>query len=153
MSKINIKNLLTLECYCGTISFVVLFLDLWQWKLYILFLVGFHIHSKTEHWKLNNCEKPQPKQQKARKQERAKNLTWEFDPGSGWTLAACLIHASRADGALRGFISGGRVSNAWITCLSLADTGEKSSLIRDTVLFSHGSGKKDSSVEDGSASD
>ena len=22
--------------------------------------------------------------------------TWEFDPGSGWTLAACLTHASRA---------------------------------------------------------
>ena len=22
-------------------------------------------------------------------------LTWEFDPGSGWTLAACLTHASR----------------------------------------------------------
>ena len=24
-------------------------------------------------------------------------LTWEFDPGSGWTLAACLTHASRTD--------------------------------------------------------
>ena len=23
--------------------------------------------------------------------------TWEFDPGSGWTLAACLTHASRTD--------------------------------------------------------
>ncbi len=41
----------------------------------------------------------------------------EFDPGSGRTLAACLIHASRAqeiDGTLRGEVdgmSGGRVSN------------------------------------------
>ena len=26
---------------------------------------------------------------------RWKILTWEFDPGSGWTLAACLTHASR----------------------------------------------------------
>ena len=24
-------------------------------------------------------------------------LTWEFDPGSGWTLAACLTHASRTE--------------------------------------------------------
>ena len=24
-------------------------------------------------------------------------ILWEFDPGSGWTLAACLRHASRAD--------------------------------------------------------
>ena len=23
------------------------------------------------------------------------NFLWEFDPGSGWTLAACLRHASR----------------------------------------------------------
>jgi len=22
---------------------------------------------------------------------------WEFDPGSGWTLAACLRHASQGD--------------------------------------------------------
>ena len=28
------------------------------------------------------------------------HLTWEFDPGSGWTLAACLTHASRTS---RGF--------------------------------------------------
>jgi hypothetical protein len=35
----------------------------------------------------------------------------EFDPGSGRTLAACLIHASRADFHLRVKVSGGRVSN------------------------------------------
>ncbi|RDE35017.1 hypothetical protein DV713_05100 [Parageobacillus thermoglucosidasius] len=39
----------------------------------------------------------------------------EFDPGSGRTLAACLIHASRADraGACFRLVSGGRVSNTW----------------------------------------
>ena len=26
---------------------------------------------------------------------------WEFDPGSGWTLAVCLIHASRSGVAIR----------------------------------------------------
>ncbi|MNE47857.1 hypothetical protein D3C80_1422830 [compost metagenome] len=40
-----------------------------------------------------------------------KNQFGEFDPGSGRTLAACLIHASRAEFILRGKLSGGRVSN------------------------------------------
>jgi len=39
----------------------------------------------------------------------------EFDPGSGSTLAACLMHASRT-----GFTSvdlrGGRVRSTWVTC-------------------------------------
>jgi hypothetical protein len=41
----------------------------------------------------------------------------EFDPGSGRTLAACLIHASRADRmrACSCSVSGGRVSNTWAT--------------------------------------
>ncbi len=45
-------------------------------------------------------------------------LHGEFDPGSGRTLAACLIHASRADRwELAPDVSGGRVSNTWVTCL------------------------------------
>ena len=32
-------------------------------------------------------------------------ITWEFDPGSGWTLAACLTHASRTKHSIR-FLSG-----------------------------------------------
>lgn len=42
----------------------------------------------------------------------------EFDPGSGRTLAACLTHASRTENLislLRKILSGGRVSNAWVT--------------------------------------
>ena len=35
----------------------------------------------------------------------------EFDPGSGRTLAACFIHASRTRNQLRLVESGGRVSN------------------------------------------
>ena len=34
-------------------------------------------------------------EQQARYSGKIKLLTWEFDPGSGWTLAACLTHASR----------------------------------------------------------
>lgn len=61
----------------------------------------------------------------------------EFDPGSGRTLAACLIHASRAQetgGTLRGEaggMSGGRVSNTWATCLSDWDNPGKPGLIPD----------------------
>ena len=40
----------------------------------------------------------------------------EFDPGSGRTLAACLRHASRAAGVLRGAQRGERRSNTWVTC-------------------------------------
>ena len=36
--------------------------------------------------------------------------TWEFDPGSEWTLAACLTHASRTKNS--NIFSGKRVSNA-----------------------------------------
>ena len=51
------------------------------------------------------------------------NFFGEFDLGSGRTLAACLIHASRAqeaNGILREEVcgmSGGWVSNTWATCL------------------------------------
>jgi hypothetical protein len=39
----------------------------------------------------------------------------EFDPGSGSTLAACLMHASRT-GILSGVLRGGRVRSTWATC-------------------------------------
>ena len=72
----------------------------------------------------------------------------EFDPGSGRTLAACLIHASRAeeaDGSLRGEdggISGGRVSNTWATCLQDRDNSGKPGLIPDRTFHRlMGSGK------------
>ena len=51
-------------------------------------------------------------------------ILWEFDPGSGWTLAACLTHASRTKhllSLLKRWLSGGRVSNAWVTCLTQGD--------------------------------
>ena len=55
------------------------------------------------------------------------NFSWEFDPGSGRTLAACLIHASRtrATGACTGQSSGERVSNTWVTCPSEGDNIRK----------------------------
>ena len=37
----------------------------------------------------------------------------EFDPGSGWTLAVCLTHASRT----RIYPSGERVRNMWESAL------------------------------------
>ena len=51
----------------------------------------------------------------------------EFDPGSGRTLAARLIHASRT-GCLRA-ASGGRVSNTWVTCPPVGNNAAKAALI------------------------
>ena len=65
----------------------------------------------------------------------------EFDLGSGRTLAACLIHASRAheaDGSLRVEVcglSGGWVSNTWVTCLQAWDNSRKRELIPDNTFY------------------
>lgn len=44
---------------------------------------------------------------------------WEFDPGSGWTLAACLIHASRTSSdywkVLASWFNFERVADGWVT--------------------------------------
>ena len=61
----------------------------------------------------------------------------EFDPGSGRTLAACLIHASRANwfGACSNDVSGGRVSNTWVTCLIDWDNFGKPELIPNNTFW------------------
>ena len=79
------------------------------------------------------------------------NFNGEFDPGSGRTLAACLTHASRAVRPLRGYTSGERVSNTWVTCPSLWDKPGKLGLIPDIHIFSHGVVWKVLSVGDGPA--
>jgi hypothetical protein len=67
---------------------------------------------------------------------RIKTLYWEFDPGSGWTLAACLRHASRGIGLffLRNFEvrTGKRVSNTLVTYLQDGDSPAKAGLIPDS---------------------
>ena len=86
-------------------------------------------------------------------------IYWEFDPGSGRTLAACLTHASRTE-----FIglrlrpnefelSGERVSNAWATCLSEGDNSWKRLLIPHNTGWGHPRPVKDLSLKDGLASD
>ncbi len=70
-----------------------------------------------------------------------RNLYGEFDPGSGRTLAACLIHASRAtkgEGVTLPPESGERVSNTWVTCPGLWDNDGKPSLIPDDPCVPHG---------------
>ena len=56
----------------------------------------------------------------------------EFDPGSGWTLAACLIHASRT--VRRKLHSGERVSNALVTYPKVWDNSPKGLLIPHVVI-------------------
>ena len=72
--------------------------------------------------------------------ESLDTIFWEFDPGSGRTLAACLTHASRTGLSRACFwkFSGERVSNAWETCLSVGDNSWKRLLIPHNTLVPHG---------------
>lgn len=55
------------------------------------------------------------------------NLYWEFDPGSGWTLAACLRHASHG-----GRKATGRwVSTTVVIYLEVLNNTAKAVLIQD----------------------
>ena len=65
----------------------------------------------------------------------------EFDPGSGSTLAACLMHASRAR-ALSGVLRGGRVRNTWATCPGVGDSRGKPRVIPHTLRLQSGGARK-----------
>src|SRR5690554_1131917 len=69
----------------------------------------------------------------------------EFDPGSGRTLAACLMHASRT-GCLRA-ASGARLSNTFVTYRPVGDNTAKAVLIPHTL---HG-GKRFGARDEGRA--
>ena len=64
----------------------------------------------------------------------------EFDPGSGWTLATGLTHASRgaAQCSNTRVATGARVSNAYATCLSEGDNPSKDGLIPHETGVPHG---------------
>ena len=65
----------------------------------------------------------------------------EFDPGSGWTLATGLTHASRGAAFISAcgdkMATGARVSNAYPTCPILGSSPPKGGLIPDVVLCGH----------------
>ena len=69
----------------------------------------------------------------------------EFDPGSGWTLATGLTHASRgaAQGGNTWVATGARVSNTYPTCPILGDSLSKERLIPDGILWGHPRGIKE----------
>ena len=77
----------------------------------------------------------------------------EFDPGSGWTLAAGLTHASRGvTGSSNTLLTtGARVRNAYATYLQQGDNPEKSGLIPRIVAGPHDLATKASVVGDGHA--
>ena len=57
------------------------------------------------------------KNNKDKRQEyfwQEKLLIWEFDPGSGWTLAACLTHASRTK-FFESLLLKNLVADGWVT--------------------------------------
>ena len=76
----------------------------------------------------------------------------EFDPGSGWTLATGLTHASRGvSKSLLGETTGARVSNAYPTCPSYWDSLPKGRLIPNNISELHDIDMKDPSMKDGDA--
>ena len=81
----------------------------------------------------------------------------EFDPGSGWTLATGLTHASRGETTSKACFwwasTGARVSNAYPTCPPLGDNLAKVRLIPNDISRRHQKEIKDLSVMDGDASD
>jgi hypothetical protein len=58
----------------------------------------------------------------------------EFDPGSGSTLAACLMHASRT-GCPSGRSRGGRVRNTWPICPPAGGSPRKRGVIPYVLAF------------------
>jgi hypothetical protein len=72
-----------------------------------------------------------------RRRSQAHNATQaisggEFDPGSGSTLAACLMHASRT-GVASVASRGGRVRSAWLTCPAVGGSARKRAVIPHTL--------------------
>ena len=57
-----------------------------------------------------------------------RDIGGEFDPGSGSTLAACLMHASRT-GGISVLSRGGRVRNTWAICPEEGDSFRKREVI------------------------
>ena len=78
----------------------------------------------------------------------------EFDPGSGWTLAAGLTHASRGvtESACTLLTTGARVSNAYATYLLQGNSPEKFGLILHNIFLVHMIKIKASVVKDEHAS-
>jgi len=60
-----------------------------------------------------------------------KRWTEEFDPGSDWTLAACLTHASRT----RTSFGASRVADGWVTRGNLPCSGEQPGETRANTAY------------------
>ena len=69
------------------------------------------------------------------------NFGGEFDPGSGSTLAACLMHASRT-GCSSEYLRGGRVRNTWATCPLVGDSHWKQWVIPHELISRVGGMRK-----------
>ncbi len=75
----------------------------------------------------------------------------EFDPGSGRTLAACLMHASRAHPTLRRRVSGARVRSTWGTCPGAGTSASKGAVMAHTARFGNGPGESGDAPREGPA--
>ena len=75
--------------------------------------------ARTGLWKLNRKRQFQISEDISENKKKKRWSAWaksngEFDPGSGWTLAACLIHASRTK-TVESLLLTDLVANGWVT--------------------------------------
>ena len=91
---------------------------------------------KRDHWHTNNNQKSKEKLKRQFFFEWVRQTyNGEFDPGSGWTLAGGLTHASRAVFLLRKRESGVRVRNTCATYLYLGDSLSKGRLTPHNIMI------------------
>ena len=67
-----------------------------------------------DFWKSYNCTCKHDSWCFIKNRTRNYHTTWEFDPGSGWTLAACLTHASRTE-LWWNLVIRNLVADGWVT--------------------------------------
>ena len=89
---------------------------------------------KRDHWNTIYNQVKNKNQSEVNFEWVRQTYNGEFDPGSGWTLAGGLTHASRAVFVFRDRESGVRVSNTCATCLYLGDSLSKGRLILHNIL-------------------
>ena len=90
---------------------------------------------KRDHWNTIYNQVKNKNQSEVNFEWVRQTYNGEFDPGSGWTLAGGLTHASRAVLFLRKWESGVRVRNTCATCLYLEDSLSKGRLILYNILI------------------
>ena len=136
--RIMLLKFILITSNLNNMSFILLISvnKLKQLVMRIISIKTIRLVSASRQWKLMRSGTSIVKTQ-SRLAETKELYYGEFDPGSGWTLAGGLIHASRARTFLRKADSGARVSNAYTIYLSEWDSPGKLGVIPHSIFGSH----------------